>query len=220
MRRYIVILLSYFLLVLGLIFFLAAKVETAEVIKWSDKATPDAYAFSKEFAKNQKIDIPPTLKQVNMRVRAIEKWSVLLIEQKFPHLKGKLQPLRAAKDVYHIVEAETGWINFPKLDPIKIKGVTHYRSLGWISMRKTTATFLGQYYFNETFNESKFLADDEMQARYLLAYYYHKYSIFYDRFKTILSYKYGDASEYNLRYSSYHTTIIGRIILADQRWSE
>lgn len=112
-----------------------------------------AREYNKEFAGNRGIE-PMTDPQVTQRIKWLKHYS----EQ----FRCSIHPHRLWKDAFFIALYETGFVNYQSLD--------QGRSLGWISMRKTTIDMLNKIYKFESVPYYRVINSPKLQAKYIVSY--------------------------------------------------
>jgi hypothetical protein len=139
-----------------------------------------------------------TFKQAQKRVDSIIEWS-----KKLNYMYPEVHYKRVAKDVFAIVELETGFVNYNNY-------IDNGTSFGVFSMQWSTAKGIansrGWKYDRDLLAE-----DTNTQAKLAVYYYYHQLQQKKDRFTAIMSYNNPSVDENKERWRKYVMEVLGRI---------
>lgn len=135
---------------LGILFLFLFSLETNASI---EPYIQIAKEYNSEFAGYRGIE-KMTTPQATQRVKWLKHYS----EQ----FECDIHPHRLWKDAFFIVLHETGFVNYESLD--------EGRSLGWISMRKTTIDMLNEIYEFKEVPYYRVINSPKLQAKYIISY--------------------------------------------------
>ncbi|MGM0409124.1 MAG: hypothetical protein ACQEQF_00060 [Bacillota bacterium] len=148
LKIFILILLTTFLI--SILFYSIVEAEDRNTINYFINIAED---YNKEFAEWNGIK-DMNEKQAGDRVFYLKYYSTKFETDIHPH--------RLWKDAFFIVLHETRFVNYKSLDQGK--------SLGWISMRKTTIDMLNKIYGFKEVPDYEIINSDKLQAKYIISF--------------------------------------------------